>query len=119
LENVALIQQEYLPTGKINPQKDNTVITLMTAHAAKGTEFPIVFIIGLEEGLFPHARSLMEKNEVEEERRLCYVAMTRAKEKLYLSYTKRRFYFGENSQSQASRFLADIPIHLLDMVRLK
>jgi len=117
LENVALIQQEYLPTGKINPQKDNNVITLMTAHAAKGTEFPIVFIIGLEEGLFPHARALMEKNEVEEERRLCYVAMTRAKEKLYLSYTKRRFYFGENSQSQASRFLADIPIHLLDMIK--
>ncbi len=119
LENVALIQQEYLPTGKINPQKDNNVITLMTAHAAKGTEFPIVFIIGLEEGLFPHARALMEKNEVEEERRLCYVAMTRAKEKLYLSYTKRRFYFGENSQSQASRFLADIPIHLLDMIKFK
>jgi DNA helicase-2/ATP-dependent DNA helicase PcrA len=126
LENVSLIQQEYLPdgrqvspTGKINPQKDNNVITLMTAHAAKGTEFPIVFIIGLEEGLFPHARSLMEKNEVEEERRLCYVAMTRAKEKLYLSYTKRRFYFGENSQSQASRFLGDIPTHLLDMIRLK
>jgi len=117
LENVALIQQEYLPTGKINPQKDNNVITLMTAHSAKGTEFPIVFIIGLEEGLFPHARALMEKNEVEEERRLCYVAMTRAKEKLYLSYTKRRFYFGENSQSQASRFLADIPIHLLDMIK--
>jgi len=117
LENVALIQQEYLPTGKINPQKDNNVITLMTAHAAKGTEFPIVFIIGLEEGLFPHARALMEKNEVEEERRLCYVAMTRAQEKLYLSYTKRRFYFGENSQSQASRFLADIPTHLLDMVK--
>lgn len=119
LENVALIQQEYLPTGKINPQKDNNVITLMTAHSAKGTEFPIVFIIGLEEGLFPHARALMEKNEVEEERRLCYVAMTRAKEKLYLSYTKRRFYFGENSQSQASRFLADIPIHLLDMIKFK
>jgi DNA helicase-2/ATP-dependent DNA helicase PcrA len=119
LENVALIQQEYLPTGKINPQKDNNVITLMTAHAAKGTEFPIIFIIGLEEGLFPHARALMEKNEVEEERRLCYVAMTRAKEKLYLSYTKRRFYFGENSQSQASRFLADIPIHLLDMIKFK
>ncbi|MCX6724758.1 MAG: UvrD-helicase domain-containing protein [Candidatus Shapirobacteria bacterium] len=117
LENVALIQQEYLPTGKINPQKDNNVITLMTAHAAKGTEFPIVFIIGLEEGLFPHARALMEKNEVEEERRLCYVAMTRAKEKLYLSYTKRRFYFGENSQSQASRFINDIPKELVDMIR--
>jgi DNA helicase-2/ATP-dependent DNA helicase PcrA len=117
LENVALIQQEYLPTGKINPQKDSNVITLMTAHAAKGTEFPIVFIIGLEEGLFPHARSLMEKNEVEEERRLCYVAMTRAQEKLYLSYTKRRFYFGEKSNNQVSRFISDIPIHLIDMIK--
>jgi len=131
LENVALIQQEYLPTGKINPQKDNNVITLMTAHAAKGTEFPIVFIIGLEEGLFPHARALMEKNEVEEERRLCYVAMTRAQEKLYLSYTKRRFcfespkkkpnrfHFGEKSNNQVSRFINDIPTHLLDMVKFK
>jgi len=119
LENVALIQKEYLPAEALGAKAGlpQNAITLMTAHAAKGTEFPIVFIVGLEEGLFPHARSLMEKNEVEEERRLCYVAMTRAQEKLYLSYTKRRFYFGENSQSQASRFLADIPIHLLDMIR--
>jgi len=116
LENVALIQQEYLPQSSKNLTKDNNVITLMTAHAAKGTEFPVVFIIGLEEGLFPHNKALVEKN-IEEERRLFYVAMTRAKEKLYLSYTKHLFYFGENSQSQASQFLGDIPVHLLDVIK--
>lgn len=128
LENIALIQQEYLPASpagglaEIHGAKaglSQNAVTLMTIHAAKGTEFPIVFIIGLEEGLFPHARSLNEKNEIEEERRLCYVAMTRAQEKLYLSFTKRRFHFGENFQGQASRFLADIPPHLIDMIRLK
>ncbi|PIZ50253.1 ATP-dependent DNA helicase PcrA, partial [Candidatus Woesebacteria bacterium CG_4_10_14_0_2_um_filter_39_14] len=110
LENVALIQQEYLPAEafEIETNQPKSAITLMTVHAAKGTEFPVVFIVGLEEGLFPHARAIMEKDEVEEERRLCYVAMTRAKEKLYLSYAHRRFYFGEKSANQASRFLNDI-----------
>lgn len=122
LENVALIQEEYLPAEALGakvglPQKDNNVVTLMTIHSAKGTEFPIVFVIGLEEGLFPHARSLNEKNEIEEERRLCYVAMTRAKEKLYLSYTKHRFYFGENAHNQISRFIAEIPPELIDMLQ--
>jgi DNA helicase-2/ATP-dependent DNA helicase PcrA len=119
LENVALIQQEYLPEEKNKKEELEDAVTLMTVHAAKGTEFPIVFIIGLEEGLFPHARSLTEKSEIEEERRLCYVAMTRAKEKLYLSFTHRRFFFGEKAQNQSSRFLNDIPIHLLDVIRLK
>jgi len=121
LENVALIQQEYLPAEavEIETNQPKSAITLMTIHAAKGTEFPIVFIVGLEEGLFPHARAIMEKDEVEEERRLCYVAMTRAKEKLYLSYAHRRFYFGEKSANQASRFLNDISPELLDVIKLK
>ena len=119
LENVALIQQEYLPEEKAFKEKNENPVTLMTVHAAKGTEFPVVFIVGLEEGIFPHARSLNEKSDVEEERRLCYVAMTRAKEKLYLSFTHRRFFFGEKAQNQSSRFLNDIPPHLLDMIRLK
>jgi DNA helicase II / ATP-dependent DNA helicase PcrA len=117
LENVALIQQEYLPTETSKTKIPKNNVTLMTVHAAKGTESPVVFIVGLEEGLFPHARAVMEKNEVEEERRLCYVAMTRAKEKLYLSYTHRRFYFGEKAANQASRFLNDISPELLNMIK--
>jgi len=120
LENVALIQQEYLPTeaAEIKTEGLKNSVTLMTVHAAKGTEFPIVFIVGLEEGLFPHARAIMEKNDIEEERRLCYVAMTRAKEKLYLCYAHRRFYFGEKAANQISRFLNDISPELLDVVKL-
>ncbi len=124
LENVSLIQQETFNVNKPSPNPqlsslpNREAVTLMTAHAAKGTEFPVVFIVGLEEGLFPHLRSLADKSEIEEERRLCYVAMTRAQEKLYLSYTQRRFFFGEHSQNQASRFLSDIPEELIDVVRL-
>jgi DNA helicase-2/ATP-dependent DNA helicase PcrA len=110
LENVALVEQEY--HGK---EKGETV-TLMTVHAAKGTEFPIVFLVGMEEGLFPHSRSIMEKEEIEEERRLCYVGMTRAKEKLYLTYTRRRLYFGQHSSNPVSRFISDIPPELLEFI---
>ena len=115
LENVALIQQEYLPTDKASfGTKKHKTVTLMTAHAAKGTEFPIVFMVGMEEGLFPHSRSLMEKGELEEERRLCYVGMTRAKEKLFLSYARRRLYFGRQSTNPLSRFIDDIPKELIE-----
>lgn len=90
-------------------------VTLMTIHAAKGLEFSTVFIIGMEEGLFPHGRALMEKEELEEERRLCYVGITRAKEKLYLTYANRRLFFGTRTQNMISRFVADIPQHVLDL----
>jgi DNA helicase-2/ATP-dependent DNA helicase PcrA len=115
LENVALVQQEYLPAqaGLPKGKKDNAV-TLMTAHAAKGLEFPVVFMIGMEEGLFPHSRSLMDQAEIEEERRLCYVGMTRAKEKLFMSSASRRLYFGQRSVNMISRFLSEIPIHLFE-----
>ena len=85
----------------------------MTLHAAKGLEFPIVFIIGMEEGLFPHSRSLMDRGELEEERRLCYVGMTRAKDKLILTYARRRLFFGQRNTNTVSRFVLELPEHLM------
>ena len=84
-------------------------MTLMTLHAAKGLEFPVVFIVGMEEGLFPHSRSLMDKEELEEERRLAYVGITRAKDRLYLTYARRRLYFGQRGEMMRSRFIGEIP----------
>lgn len=108
LENVSLVEQEQLPD---HPEKDGKInaITLMTLHAAKGLEFPYVFMIGMEEGIFPHSRSLMEKSEIEEERRLCYVGITRAKERLFMTYSRKRLIFGQQSRNTLSRFILDIP----------
>jgi DNA helicase-2/ATP-dependent DNA helicase PcrA len=106
LEDIALLQD----LDKIK-NTDNK-ITLMTIHASKGLEFPVVFVIGLEEGLFPHSRTLINPIEVEEERRLCYVAITRAKEKLILTFTKYRNIFGSTQASLPSRFLGEIPANL-------
>ena len=83
LENVSLVEQEYMPDNIKDDDGKKDAINLMTLHAAKGLEFPVVFMVGMEEGLFPHSQKLMDKNELEEERRLCYVGMTRAKEKLF------------------------------------
>jgi len=80
----------------------------MTLHGVKGLEFPYVFIVGMEEGIFPHFRSLYEPMELEEERRLCYVGITRAKEKLYLTTAERRMLFGEEWGRQPSRFFEEI-----------
>jgi len=117
LENVALVEQEYLPEHPVNPpaggHEKKEAVTLMTLHAAKGLEFPIVFIVGMEEGLFPHSRSLLDRDEFEEERRLCYVGITRAKEKIYLSYARRRLYFGQRTSNLVSRFIDNIPEELL------
>jgi len=96
LENVALVEAERDSKGRITKLQNKNEITLMTLHAAKGLEFPIVFIVGMEEGLFPHSRSLFEPGQLEEERRLAYVGITRAKNLLYLSYASKRLYFGEN-----------------------
>lgn len=112
LENVALVEQESMPDRKTKIDNKNAV-TLMTLHAAKGLEFPIVFMVGMEEGLFPHGRSLMDKQELEEERRLCYVGMTRAKEKLYLSYARRRLFFGQRTNNMPSRFIMELPEKLI------
>ena len=89
-------------------------VTLMTLHSAKGLEFPIVFMAGMEEGLFPHTRSKDEGEDFEEERRLCYVGMTRAKEKLYLTRAERRRVYGDFKNNDASRFLAEIPHRFLE-----
>jgi len=90
-------------------------IHLMTVHAAKGLEFPVVFLAGLEEGIFPHSRSLFNARELEEERRLCYVGITRAKDRLYLSCALRRMIFGSIQANQPSRFLTEIPEELLEV----
>jgi DNA helicase-2/ATP-dependent DNA helicase PcrA len=92
---------------------DNAV-TLMTAHSAKGLEFPTVFVCGLEEGIFPHSRSLLDPAELEEERRLMYVAMTRAKNQLYLLHARERLLYGESRSSAPSQFLADIDAALVE-----
>ena len=92
-------------------------ITLMTLHSSKGLEFPVVFLVGMEEGLFPHARTLMDETEIEEERRLCYVGITRAKEKLFLSNTKMRTIYGNTVTYPPSRFLQEIPARLVKTIK--
>ncbi|MEH7495285.1 DNA helicase PcrA, partial [Neobacillus niacini] len=91
-------------------------ITLMTLHSAKGLEFPVVFLIGLEEGVFPHSRSLMEEAEMEEERRLAYVGITRAEQTLFITNAQMRTLFGRTSMNPASRFISEIPEELLEGV---
>lgn len=113
LENVALVEQEHMPDHTLTNDSQQNAVTLMTLHAAKGLEFPVVFMIGMEEGLFPHSRSLMDKHELEEERRLCYVGMTRAKKQLFLTYARRRIFFGQKTANTPSRFIFDIPEHVL------
>ena len=92
---------------------DNAV-TLMTMHAAKGLEFKVVFLIGMEEGIMPHSMSLNEESELEEERRLCYVGITRAKERLYITNAKRRMLFGNTSMNPPSRFIREIDSNLIE-----
>lgn len=92
-------------------------ITLMTLHSSKGLEFPVVFLVGMEEGIFPHARTLMDETEIEEERRLCYVGITRAKEKLFLSSTKMRTIYGNTVTYPPSRFLQEIPARLVKTIK--
>jgi DNA helicase-2/ATP-dependent DNA helicase PcrA len=99
-------------------ERQEEAVTLMTVHNAKGLEFPVVFIIGLEEGLFPHSRSMYSEDEIEEERRLCYVGITRAKEKLYLIHAYERTFFGTKNYSAPSRFLSEIPQELISIERV-
>ena len=108
LEQVALISD--MGRGERNRES----VTLMTLHAAKGLEFPLVFMTGMEERLFPHVRALDDPEQMEEERRLCYVGMTRARERLYLTNARRRHFYGQEQFNSPSRFLQDIPKELLE-----
>ncbi|OGM81737.1 hypothetical protein A2434_00875 [Candidatus Woesebacteria bacterium RIFOXYC1_FULL_41_14] len=117
LENVALVEASQDSNKRVIPNSQlKDCVTLMTLHAAKGLEFPIVFIVGMEEGLFPHSRSLMDSGQMEEERRLAYVGITRAKDQLFLTYANSRLYFGERISNPPSRFITDIPENLLEGV---
>ena len=108
LENVSLV-------ADVDSMVENgNGVTLMTLHSAKGLEFPVVFLSGMEEGVFPHSRSLRTDTEIEEERRLCYVGMTRAREELHLMYAHRRTLFGTPNFNMRSRFLDDVPTDILD-----
>lgn len=100
-------------------EQESSKVTLMTLHSAKGLEFPIVFLGGLEEGLFPHSRTLMNPDEVEEERRLCYVGITRAEKQLYLSNATTRTVFGRTAGYLPSRFLSEIPAELIEEIQAK
>ncbi len=97
-----------------NLEETDESVTLMTLHSAKGLEFPVVFLVGMEEGIFPGYKSISEQKELEEERRLCYVGITRAKEHLYLTCSKQRTMFGSTSCNPISRFLKEIPKDLLE-----
>jgi DNA helicase-2/ATP-dependent DNA helicase PcrA len=92
----------------------NAAVTLMTVHSAKGLEFPIVFLVGLEDGIFPHSRSINDPKELEEERRLAYVAITRAEKILYVTHSMRRRVYGEEMASEPSQFLNEMPLELIE-----
>lgn len=94
--------------------KEDARVTLMTMHSAKGLEFPVVFIVGLEDGLFPHSRSINDPQELEEERRLCYVAITRAEKFLYITHAMRRRVYGEEIAAEPSQFLNEMPLDLIE-----
>ena len=98
----------------VDQYKRDAPVTLMTVHAAKGLEFPLVFIVGLEDGLFPHARAATDPAEMEEERRLCYVAITRAERFLYLTHAMKRRVYGEEMASEPSQFLNEMPLDLIE-----
>jgi DNA helicase-2/ATP-dependent DNA helicase PcrA len=108
LEEVALLENT---AGE--EDSNSEAVTLMTMHAAKGLEFQHVFVVGMEEGLFPHSRVFTDPRELEEERRLAYVAITRAKIQLYLVHADSRLYFGSRQQNLVSRFIEDIPQELI------
>lgn len=114
LENIALLQDNYFADS--NQPTDNYTegaVQLMSLHSAKGLEFEVVFLVGMEDGLLPHSHSLFDPEGLEEERRLCYVGITRAKNHLYLSYARSRYQYGTRIGTIASRFLHDIPESLL------
>jgi DNA helicase-2/ATP-dependent DNA helicase PcrA len=109
----AFLTQMALVSDLDQAEDASGVVTLMTLHSAKGLEFPVVFMVGLEEGLFPHRRTFDHPHELEEERRLCYVGITRAQERLFLSHARYRMVFGQSQWAEPSRFLQEIPPEVL------
>jgi len=110
------LEEASLMSNQDEVDTEHNLVNLMTLHCAKGLEFPVVFIAGCEEGIFPHSRSLIDAWQMEEERRLCYVGITRAKEKLYLIAARARQLFGSTIVNPPSRFLDDIPPHLIEYI---
>jgi DNA helicase-2/ATP-dependent DNA helicase PcrA len=115
----AFLDQASLDAGDTQASENDDAVQLMTLHSAKGLEFPLVFLAGMEEGLFPHKMSMDNIAGLEEERRLCYVGITRAKVKLYLSYAESRRLHGDVTLCRPSRFIKEIPSSLIDEIRLK
>ena len=115
----AFLADVALETHEQQKDAQTDCVNLMTLHAAKGLEFPTVFIVGMEEQLFPHQMSINERDGLEEERRLCYVGMTRAKQQLFLSCAEYRHLHGQGRYNAPSRFLTEIPEHLIDRIRPK
>ena len=114
LEN--FLAQLSLVSDIDNAELADDRVTMMTLHAAKGLEFPCVFLVGMEEGIFPNQRTLLDPEEIEEERRTCYVGITRAERKLYLSYAVQRTLYGRSAMNPPSRFLSEIPMDCLETV---
>ena len=115
----AFLAHAALEAGERQAGEGEDGVQMMTLHSAKGLEFPLVFLTGLEEGLFPHQRSIDDPGGLEEERRLCYVGMTRARERLILSYAEVRRLYGQEKYTRPSRFVKDIPAEYLDEVRIR
>ena len=110
MEQVALVADTDEVDG------DDSRVILMTLHTAKGLEYPVVFLVGAEEGVFPHIRALTEPDELEEERRLAYVGITRARERLYISHAWSRTLFGSTQYNPPSRFVDEIPAELVEAI---
>ena len=115
----AFLSSVSLDMGETQASKTDDAVQLMTMHSAKGLEYKYVFLVGMEESLFPHSRSMDNINELEEERRLCYVGITRARNKLFLTYTEFRRLYGQDSYNPPSRFINEIPQECLEFVRPK
>ncbi|HIF9252040.1 TPA: DNA helicase II [Photobacterium damselae] len=115
----AFLSHAALEAGEGQADDFEDAVQLMTMHSAKGLEFPLVFMVGMEEGMFPSSRTTEEVGRLEEERRLCYVGMTRAMQKLYLTHAEMRRLYGKDNFHKPSRFLKEIPEHFIDEVRMK
>jgi DNA helicase-2/ATP-dependent DNA helicase PcrA len=115
----AFLDQASLDAGDTQADETEDAVQLMTLHSAKGLEFQLVFMVGMEEGLFPHKMSMDNLAGLEEERRLCYVGITRAKSKLYMSYAESRRMHGDVNLCRPSRFIKEIPKELVEEIRLK